>query len=246
MHILWFFINVLVVLLIALVLFWIVVLISSRFVNPNKVYKKNSPFYRFIFKVLDVMVIWACHIKIKTTGLDKVPKDGNFLIVSNHLSKFDPLVVMYVLKRKNLAYISKISNLRIPIFGNLAVRNCFIPIDRSNVGASFQSLMDASEILQNTNVSVGIYPEGTRNQSEAVLLPFHDGVFKAAQKASVPVLVVTVHGTNRVHENAPLKKTIVNVDFCGVISEDFVKSNSSHAIADVARELMLESISKYN
>ncbi|MCQ2505903.1 MAG: 1-acyl-sn-glycerol-3-phosphate acyltransferase [Lachnospiraceae bacterium] len=239
-------ISVIAVLFTIWVLFWVVVLICAACVNPNIVYTKNNPFYRFILKTLNTIVMCSCNIKIKASGNDIIPSDGNFLIVSNHLSKFDPLVLMHVLRKRNISFVSKTSNLKIPIFGKIAIRNCFIPIDRANVGSSFQSLMDASEILQETNVSVGIYPEGTRNRTDALLLPFHDGIFKAAQKASVPVLVVTVHGTDKIHKNAPLKRSVVNVDFCGVITQEYVKSNSSHAIADTAREMMLESISKYN
>lgn len=65
-------------------------------------------------------------IYIHTEGIDKIPKDGRFLFVSNHRSNFDPILTWYVLKDYDLAFISKAENFRIPIFGRIIRKCCFI------------------------------------------------------------------------------------------------------------------------
>ena len=65
-------------------------------------------------------------------GIDKIPKDGRFLFVSNHRSIFDPILTWYVLKDYDLAFILKAENFRIPIFGRIIRKCCFMAIDREN------------------------------------------------------------------------------------------------------------------
>ena len=46
-----------------------------------------------------------------------------------------------------------------------------------------------------------IFPEGTRNGTDQDFLPFHEGSFKIAEKADVPVLPITMVGTNGIFED---------------------------------------------
>ena len=60
-------------------------------------------------------------------------------------------------------------------------------IARENPRNALLTIEKAAKLIESDEVSIGIYPEGTRSK-ECVLLPFHNGVFKIAQKASVAVL----------------------------------------------------------
>ena len=62
------------------------------------------------------------------------------------------------------------------------------------------SFTKAAELMKNDVVSVGVYPEGTRNR-DGSLLPFHDGVFIIARKADVPIVVATIDGTEKIPYN---------------------------------------------
>lgn len=50
------------------------------------------------------------------------------------------------------------------------------------------TVQKAADLLTSDTVNVAIYPEGTRSKN-CTLLPFHNGVFKIAQKAEVPIAV---------------------------------------------------------
>ena len=52
----------------------------------------------------------------------------------------------------------------------------------------------AASLLEKRELSVGIYPEGTRNKGEE-MLPFHNGVFKIAQKSKTPIAVLAIKNT---------------------------------------------------
>ena len=115
-------------------------------------------------------------IRVYTSGLEKIPKNQKLMFVGNHRSNFDPIIEWLVLKPWDIAFISKGENFKIPFFGRIIRKCCFMPIDRENPRKALRTINKASDLLQSGEVSIGVYPEGTRSKT-GELLPFHDGVF---------------------------------------------------------------------
>ena len=115
-------------------------------------------------------------------------------MVSNHRSKFDPILSWLVFGDRQLSFISKPENFKVPVFGRLIHRLCFMPIDRENPRNAVKTINRAVDLINRDVATVAVYPEGTRNYGEG-LLPFHNAMFKIAQKANVPIVVVTVKNT---------------------------------------------------
>ena len=111
-------------------------------------------------------------------------------------------------------------------------------IDRQNARNAIKTVNRTAELIKSGVVSYAVYPEGTRSKG-VKMLPFHDGVFKIAQKAESPIVVVGIRGTERVHNRAPWKKTEVYLDILEVIDGEKVKALSSHELADIAREKLI-------
>lgn len=103
------------------------------------------------------------------------------MFVGNHRSNFDPIIEWLVLKPWDIAFISKGENFKIPFFGRIIRKCCFMPIDRENPRKALRTINKASDLLQSGEVSIGVYPEGTRSKT-GELLPFHDGVFHIAKR----------------------------------------------------------------
>ena len=225
-------------LLAILVSFILFVVISGLLVNTKKEYDQHSKFYRFLVNVVTWLTLWCSRVRIHVTGAEKVPKT-NVLFVGNHRSNYDSLVTWQVFKKWNVAYISKDSNFRIPICGRLIRRCCFLAIDRENPRNAIKTINKAAELIHQENISYGVYPEGTRNKAYTGLLPFHNGVFKIAQKANVPVVVVAVHGTEKIHKHAPWHHTDVYLDVLDVMDAAFVKENGTAVIGDRVQQLLL-------
>lgn len=73
-------------------------------------------------------------------------------------------------------------------------------IDRENPRNAIKTIEKAAQLIEKKEVSIAVYPEGTCGK-ECVPLPFHNGVFKIAQKASVPIVVAAVQRTEQIHRN---------------------------------------------
>ena len=115
-------------------------------------------------------------------------------------------------------------------------------IDRENPRNSMKTLLKAIDFIKSGQGSIGIYPEGTRSK-DGKLLPFHDGIFKVAQKAGVPVVVGSIVGTEQIKSRFPFRRTVVKVDFIDVIQPQ--EGQTSHEIAELAKTLISERIESY-
>lgn len=217
--------------------------ISSLLVHTDREYPENSRYYRWLLNSATGIMIFVLRIRLKVSGVEKLP-EGRFLLVSNHRSNFDPILTWFVLRKRDIAFVSKRENFDVPIFGRFIRRCCFMAIDRENPRNAIRTIDQAAVLIREDKVSVGIYPEGTRSK-ECVLLPFHPGVFKIAQKANVPVVVMTVNGTEKIHRNVPFHRTVVNLDILKVIPAEKVTSERTALISEDVRETMAQQLTKY-
>lgn len=217
-----------------------VVVISARLVDMNREYTQESRYYRFLLNSATFMATKLIRIKLHVTGMEKLPR-GRFLLVSNHRSKFDPILTWLVFGDRQPAFISKPENFKVPVFGRLIHRLCFMPIDRENPRNAVKTINRAVDLIERDVATVGVYPEGTRNFGEG-LLPFHNAMFKIAQKAKVPVVVLTVKGTYEIQKNFPLHRSHVYLNVAAVLDADTVKQTKTAVLGDSVQQIMLDSL----
>ena len=173
-------------------------------------------------------------IKPHISGEEKLPSDSRFLFVCNHRSMFDPLTVIRFMHRWNIAFVSKPSNLQIPMIGDLAYNAGYLAIDRENDRAALKTILIAADYMKRDLCSIGIYPEGTRSRT-GELLPFHAGSFKTAQRANVPLAIACVRGTEKVKNRLFLRPTDVYLDILELIPVEKVKAMSTAELSEYAR-----------
>lgn len=207
-------------------------LICALLVDPKKEYEEHSDFYRRVINGVTGFGLWICRVRIHVSGEEKIPKDTkNLLFVCNHRSNFDPIVTWYALKQWKIAFISKAANFKIPFFGRMIRKCCFLPIDRDDPRKAIRTIQKAAHILEKGQVSMAVYPEGTRSKS-GELLPFHNGVFKIAQKAGAQVVVLGISGTEKVHKNLPFHHTDVYLQVLDVIDGDEVTGSRTALLGE--------------
>lgn len=234
MQILWILLWTLLGVVVA---YFALLIIAAACVDTNKIYMHDSKFYRWIVKSVSFFVLAVPRVKLKVEGKELLPKE-RYLLVGNHRSNFDPIATWQALPEANLAFVSKPENFKIPIFGRLIRPCCFLPLDRENAKNAIQTINTAAELLKSGEVSIGIYPEGTRNKTDATLLPFHNGAFKIAQKANVPMAVVALKGTNEVYKRTPWRSTTVTLKVLEGIPKEEVKALRSAELGDRVEKLL--------
>ena len=232
----------LVVFLISGVLQYALLLMGSAcLVDSRRFYDKHNGYYRWLLNSSTWILVFFGRIHLHTRGMEKIPTDQRFLLVCNHKSKLDPITTWYIFKDYDLAFISKEKNFHVPFWGNIIRKCCFLSIDRENPRKAMETVNKAAELLRNDEVSMAVYPEGTRNFGEG-LLPFHNGIFKIAQKANVPVAICGIKGADMIKKNYPFHRSDVYFEVLDVLPAEKVQSERCSEIGDYARSLMMSYI----
>lgn len=174
-------------------------------------------------------------IRQKVTGAEKVPEEP-FLFVCNHLSAFDPLATVALLKKTRFCFVCKPEIIQVPVLGPAMTRAGFFPIDRENPRNAVTAIKHGAEIITRQGRSVGIYPEGTRSRS-GEMLPFHGGSFKIAKLADCPVVVASI----RVKKGRLFPRR-VELHVVDVMDAAFVKENNTNALAQRAENAIKEDL----
>jgi 1-acyl-sn-glycerol-3-phosphate acyltransferase len=129
-------------------------------------------------------------LPLRLIGEEGIPTDGPLLVASNHLSNADPLLLEAAFPRP-LFFMGKAELFRNPFFRWVLHRFGGFPVDR---GTPDRAAMRHAKATMDQGIAVGIYPEGGRSRTGALVrgLP---GVGLIALQNRVPVLPVAIYGT---------------------------------------------------
>lgn len=169
-----YFLGVFIVLFIpALVLIFLLSLINTYFTRKT------------IFKVLKVGANLLLYFTfMPPIHLGKKHKRKDVVMVANHISYLDAILLFPA----SLGYfrpLGKIEISRIPVFG-FVYRQIVVLVDRSSRKSRAESMKNMNEVIQN-RCNVFIFPEGTFNETDQPLIPFHDGAFRLAIENQAPI-----------------------------------------------------------
>lgn len=224
-------------------LVWVFYDISGRITSSyKKNYTKPSKFARFMINDAIIYVNIIANIKLKAFGLDKIPSEP-FLLVGNHKSRFDSMLVSQVLSKVHIAFITKEENMKVPLMARFVWRNCYMPVNRKDKLQSLAQFNKAAKLIADKVSSVGVYPEGTRQNDDIILGDFHNGAFTIAIRTKCPIVMITTKGTSGVKKNFP-KRTKVEMN-CRVLyyQEDYASMNATQ-LSNHVHEIMYKELSE--
>ena len=215
--------------------------ISALAVSPKKEFEDESPYYRKLLNGIAIFLVKMSWSRVSVYGAEKLPETRKYLMVSNHRSNFDPIVCTYAFPEYHLAYISKPSNFKIPIVGRIIRKCCFMAINREDPRKALPTIQKAIRVAEKGVNTMAVYPEGTRSK-DGKLLPFHNGAFKIAQKAKIPIAVLTLDGTENIHKNFPFRTTRITIRVEKVIPYEEFEGQRTNEIGDKVREIILQGL----
>ena len=189
-------------------------------VDPNKPQKHDSRFYRTVAWLYIDTLVRVLRVRIHTRGLEKTPQTGRFLLVCNHTSDADPVVLLHCFAKSQLAFISKRENSSMFLVGKLMPKLMCQLVNRENDREALKTILKCIQLIKDDEVSIAVFPEGYIHEDRK-LHHFRHGVFKIATKTNVPIVVCTLKNTLQVFENMPkLKPTDVQLHLLDVISPE--------------------------
>lgn len=152
------------------------------------------------------MVQWAFKVilflsgtKLTVIGEENVPTDEPVLYIGNHRSFFD-IVITYARCPRLTGYISKLSMKKVPLLSIWMTRLHCLFLDREDIREGLKTILAGIDNIKN-GISMCIFPEGTRNKTDELLLPFKEGSFKMAEKSGCAIIPMALTNSAEIFEN---------------------------------------------
>jgi 1-acyl-sn-glycerol-3-phosphate acyltransferase len=145
-----------------------------------------------IYRLAQLLVraLWPLIGRARLEGLENIPEDGPFILIANHQSYLDPILIQAVVRRP-IHTMSKSTQFSDAITGPIVKSLKGFPVRRFQVDP--QAVRLALRILRHGH-GVGIYVEGERTW-DGRLQPPRLGTIRLLLKAGVPVIPCGVSGT---------------------------------------------------
>lgn len=140
------------------------------------------------------LIIFKSVFQLKITGTENIPKSGPFIIVANHSSLLDPIILGISIRPK-IIFVAAAYLFEIHWLGYLLWKANSIPIHRENNTNNIKSIKQALKILQKGGV-LGIFPEGGVDRQKNNL-PIKAGAAFLATRVGVPIVPIKIKGADK-------------------------------------------------
>ncbi|AYO13317.1 1-acylglycerol-3-phosphate O-acyltransferase [Vibrio owensii] len=175
----------------------------------------------------------------------RLPEDaysrGQHVYIANHQNNWDLFTVSSAVTPK-VVTVGKKSLAWMPLFGQLYWLTGNILIDRANRSKAKGTIDQVVDSIKNSDVSVWMFPEGTRSRGRG-LLPFKTGAFHAAIGAEVPIIPIVCSSTDHIKLNRWNNGHVI-IEMLPPVSSEGYGKEGVRELANVCREQMKEKLAE--
>ena len=150
---------------------------------------KEPFFYRFIARpVVRVFIKLWFHPTV--VGLENIPRTGRIVLAGNHTNDMDSVMMVGIVPFRVLHFLAKDSLLKGTkklIFKGMGI----IPVNRA---IHDKNALDSAINALEEDKSIAIFPEGTINRTDDIIMPFKIGAVKMASETNTPIVPFVITG----------------------------------------------------
>jgi 1-acyl-sn-glycerol-3-phosphate acyltransferase len=180
-------------------------------------------------------------IPLSASGVERVPRDRTFIVVSNHASYLDPMILLATLP-VGFTFVVK-REFEKNFFTRVLMRRlCTAFVERADAGKSLEDLALMRERVRH-GTSIAVFPEGTFDPPPG-MQAFRLGAFSVAVDAEVPIVPVAIRGSRTVLRDEQLwfVRRPLSVEVRGVLEPYGEGFREAVRLRNIARELILDRI----
>ena len=215
-------------------------------VDVDKPQEEYSAFYSKVITAYVRSVLPVIRVRVRTQGLEKIPTDGRFLLVCNHCSNIDPVILLGYFPKSQLAFISKQENKDMFLVGKIMHKLMCQLVNRENDREALKTIIRCINIIKEDKASIAVFPEGYIHEDRK-FHHFRNGVFKIAQKANVPIVVCTLQGTAPAIGNIlHLRRSNIDLHLLEVIPAHELQGVNTAQIGQRIYDLMAQDLGPEN
>jgi 1-acyl-sn-glycerol-3-phosphate acyltransferase len=185
-----------------------------------------------------VLGLSGCRLQVY--GLEHLTKDPCAVLVANHSSYLDSVVLVAAIPRDCRFVANHLAATR-PLIGLIIRKAGHLVVDRGSRRSRAACARAMMELLRD-GTSLLLFPEGTRGGSE--ILPFHTGAFRAAVKTGLPVIPIAISGTRRIWPRRIrlLRRNAIVVRVLPAIHADAQTRDSAARLRDAAAGVIADAL----
>lgn len=230
-------------LLALIILFFIVLFFLTIWEPLKKERTKQSKYYRKVLLFYNYFLFDLFNMKIEYSGLEKFKRGEKYMVISNHRSNLDSLLIDTYLKEFGLVFVAKKSLFKIP-FVRRIIHGCnYIYLDRGDIKQECRAIKKGINILNDSNdpCSVGVFPEGTRTiNKDYTLGEFKPGCFNLAKKTKCKIVLSCTRYTDLVNKGLLFKRHKVFYDIIGIIDYEEYKDMNTIELSKLCHDKIEE------
>lgn len=152
--------------------------------------EKTYPQFFFLARFWAKIILYGMGFYYKVDFEQKLEKGKSYMLVANHTSMLDIMLMLLVVKKNPFVFVGKKELAKIPVFGFFFKRVC-IMVDRSSSKSRYKVFELAQQRLAQ-GLSICIFPEGGVPDDETIILDeFKDGAFRLAIEHQIPIVPMT-------------------------------------------------------
>jgi 1-acyl-sn-glycerol-3-phosphate acyltransferase len=144
-----------------------------------------------LFPPIRTIVLALVHIRVE--GRENLPKNGPYILMSNHINWKDPPLISISLDL-SVRYMAKIQAFSYPLLGYIVRATGAFPVRRGE--GDRRALITALRVLAGGQV-LGFFPEGHRSESGALLRGKPGVGFLASRAGDIPLVPIAMIGTKQ-------------------------------------------------
>jgi 1-acyl-sn-glycerol-3-phosphate acyltransferase len=207
--------------------------------------KEKAPFAAHrLTQLWAQIVFFSFLVRYKIKNKEFIERNKTYIFVSNHRSQMD--IPLSVASCKNtFRFLAKSELIKIPLLGYM-IKNLYITVSRTDKKDRSRS-MDSMIKSINENISVFLYPEGTRNKTHNPLINFHDGAFRLAIKTQKPIAVLTITDSDKVLPPLGLPLVypgIIHGEWSRPVETTGMTEEDMPSLKEKVRDIMIEILQK--
>ena len=210
-------------------------LVTIAFDDRRWVLHRFTSFWASLYTWLNP--VW----RVKVVGRERLYESGPAVIVANHLSLLDILVLFRL--QSHFRWVSKQENFRIPCVGWNMTLCDYIPLRRGDP-PSIKAMMRHCDLAIRGGNSILMFPEGTRS-STGRMRSWKHGAFQIAERNRVPIQPIVVRGTA---EALPKRGFIlqgrhaISIEVLDPISANEVADRSPEEMTEYVRTILVDAL----
>ena len=191
---------------------------------------KDPLFYRFMRGPL--AATFRLIYRPTVIGNENIPEEGRILLAGNHTNALDCFLVGVSTKRC-VHFVAKAELMDGP-FKSFFKGMGIVPVNRTSAGSGKAAMETAEKYLESEKL-IAVFPEGTVNRTDDVMMPFKGGAVKIANDANSKIVPFAITGKYK-----PFKKSVTITFMPAIEVQDGKLKATNNLLSETVKKVLIE------